>query len=394
MVRYALDDVSDDMVLGQSIFGPTGELLLAAGYHVTERFRKRLRELGYNSVMISVEGTEDVIPETVISEHVQREMNVSLNKSASELKGIFYYRRQAKSKVRNLINDSKNMLNKFIMNSGITSALDRIIDEVFNQTSVVLNLSELDKASSSFFGHSINVTVIALCLGRKYRMTYDELKQLAIGAVNFDLGLSAVPKEIVEKEGELTDDEIEIYNQHTVYGHLMLSKNPAIPPTSSAVALQHHEYQNGSGFPRGISGDNRPPLKDFSRKSVIHRFAEIVAVSDAYDMLTNGRKFYCERQNVRDALRKLIEMSGNRLNSDIVKTLMSIVPLYPVGARIRIADAPVAQLAGYSGVVAKDNHKNLEEPFIILYETRNHQRVKPFMVDLSRHKGFKLELIT
>jgi hypothetical protein len=54
----------------------------------------------------------------------------------------------------------------------------------------------------------------------------------------------------------------------------------------------------------------------------------------------------------------------------------------------------LAQLVGYIGVVARDNHENLELPQIILYETKNHQRIKPFLIDLSGHKGFTFELLT
>jgi HD-GYP domain-containing protein (c-di-GMP phosphodiesterase class II) len=171
----------------------------------------------------------------------------------------------------------------------------------------------------------------------------------------------------------------------------MLSQNPAIAATSAAVALQHHECQNGSGFPRGILGENRPPMKDFSRKKVIHRFAEIVAVADTYDMLISGR--LGPTMGVKDAIRRVLELGETILNKDIVKTLISIVPAYPVGARIRILNAPTSQLIGYYGVVAKDNVTNLEEPQIILFESKNRQRIPPILVDLAKHKGFTLEVL-
>jgi HD-GYP domain-containing protein (c-di-GMP phosphodiesterase class II) len=293
-----------------------------------------------------------------------------------------------------MIKDNKQYLNKYILNSGVLRALEHFIDEILNQPSMVLNVSALSKSPGDLFTHAINVMVTALCLGRKFRFSYDEMKQLGIGAINYDLGLVAVPEAILEKQGDLTEEEYRIYEQHTVFGYIMLSQNPSIPPTSSAVALQHHEHQNGTGFPRGIKGENRPPLKDFSRKNVIHRFAEIVAVADNYDMLITGRNGYGHKHTVRDALKKIIQMGGARLNSEIVKTLVSIVPVYPVGARIRIINAPVPQLVGYNGVVAKDNTDCLEQPQIILYETRNHSRVTPVLIDLAKHKGFTFELIT
>ena len=394
MVRYGIDDITEEMVLGESLFLPSGELLLAAGYRLKDRYRKRLKDLGFFSVLIQVEGTEEVIPETIISSLVQREMAVSMNSTVQNIREALPVKQQGARAVQKLIRDNKQYLAKFITNSGMGRAVEQFIEEILNQPSVVLNISEMGKSPGDLFTHAINVTVTALCLGRKFRFSYEEMKQLGIGAINYDLGMVALPQSILEKNEQLTNEETDMYRQHTVFGYLMLSQNPAIPPTSSAVALQHHEHQDGSGYPRSIKGENRPPLKDFSRKNVIHRFAEIVAVADVYDMLICGRKHECGKHRVQDALKTIIKMGGPSLNSEIVKALTSIVPVYPVGARIRIINAPVAQLVGYIGVVAGDNPENLELPRLILYETKNHQRIKPILIDLAQHKGFTFELVT
>ena len=393
MVSYSIDDVTDDMVLGRSIFLPTGELLLAAGYRLTERYRTRLKQMGFSTVYIQVEGTDDIIPENIISDHVQRDLAVSVNKSTNELKGSFSIRQEGRQNIRKMIRENKQYLNKYLNNSGLLSAVEKMIDEILNQPSVVLNMAALQKAGNEMFTHAINVAVIALSIGRKFHFSYEEMKQLALGAINFDLGLIAIPKEIRDKNGNFSSrEEKEIYMQHTVYGYLMLSQNPSIAPTSAAVALQHHEHQNGTGFPRCIRGENLAPLKDFSRKNLIHRFSEIVAVADTYDMFTTGRM--SPMFDLRKAIHKIIEMGGEKLNKEIVKVLASIVPVYPVGARIRVANAPSSQLVGYYGVVARDNPEDLENPQIILYETKKHQKVKPILIDLSDHTGFQLELIT
>jgi len=80
MVRYNLDDVNEDMVLGESIFLQNGELLLAAGYKIKDEYIGLLKKRGIASVLIDVEGTESVVPETVISTHLQQSMAMSLSK--------------------------------------------------------------------------------------------------------------------------------------------------------------------------------------------------------------------------------------------------------------------------------------------------------------------------
>ena len=393
MVRYNLDDINDEMVLGESLFLPSGELLLAAGYRLQERYRRRLKELGFTTVLVEVEGTESVIPETIISTHIQREMALSLNKSTRDIAESLPIHEQGSRSIQKMLRENKHHLNKFIMLSGIAHALEKFIDDILSQPSVVLNMAELSKSQDDLFTHAINVTIIALCLGKKFHFSYDEMKQLGIGAINCDLGMVAVPREILEKTDALTDEESLMLRQHTVFGYLMLSQNPAIPPTSAAVALQHHERQDGSGYPRGIKGENRPPLKDFSRKKVIHRFAEIVAVADLYEMLTLGRRHYSDPHSAQIAVKKVIEMGGTKLNSEVVKTLASIIPLFPTGARIRIINAPVPQLVGYIGVVAKNDPGQLDQPSLVLYESKNHQRITPILVDTAKHTGIQFELI-
>lgn len=392
MVRYSLDDVHDDMVLGESLFSPNGDLLLSAGYRVTLQYRTRLKELSFQTILIDVEGTEGIIPELLISEHLQREMTIALNKSVQELQNIFTYKKITKKTLNEMIVSNKNELDRLIVNAGVSHALEKMINEILDQSTVVLNLSVLDKVNKELFAHTINVTIVSLCIARKFRLSYEEMKQLGMGAFNYDLGLAIVSKEILEKPDPLDDDDKKHLQQHAVFGHLMLSQNVSIPPTSAAVALQHHEYQDGSGYPRGIKGENRPPVKDLSHTNLIHRFSEIVTVADVYNMLSEGRPHYSEKRALPEVLKTLIGMSGKKLNREVVKALLSMVPLYPVGTRIRVVNAPVGELMGYCGVVAKDNPANLEEPQIILYETRHRQKIKPILVDLAKHKGFALEL--
>ena len=394
MVKFDLNEVQDEHILGQSIFSPNGDLLLAAGNQITERYRKRLRQLGFSHVMVELEGTEGIEPETTVSEKVQKEVSGSLRQASKDIHQLFKFKRHAKSSASDIIKGNKNNIQMFIKNSGIGKALERLIDELLGKSSIVLNLQSMEAANEGFFNHVMNVAIISICIGRKYRFGYDELHQLGMGALNYDIGLIAVDQSILTKPGPLNGEEIAEFQRHSEYGHMMLSQNPHIAPTSSIVALQHHEFQDGTGYPGRLRGENRPPLKDLTRQNVIHRFAEIVGVADMYDRLCNGRFPQDHKFEPRKVLRKIIQMGGVKLNADIVKTLTTIVPIYPVGAKVRIIDSPIPQLLGLRGVVAKDNPEKVEAPLIVMYESRNHKKIKPFVIDMAKHNAVKIELIT
>lgn len=391
MVRYNLDEVNDDMVLGESIVLPSGKLLLGAGYRISKRYRERLRELGYQSLLIDEPGTEDVHPETLVSPQAHADLSGSSEESAERVaKVIDKFRASSSENLHKLIFEKRRDLSKYIMNSTVARQLETIIDQIMSQSEIVLNLAALKGSSDSFLQHAVNVTITALCIGKKHNFSYEEIKQLATGALNYHMGLTAIPKSLLNKK-EFTDEERKQFRQHTVYGYLMLSQSPHIPATSAIVALQHHELQNGKGYPMGLKGSNRPPVKDISKTHVIHRFAEIVSVADTYHTLTSVED--PGMNNTRLVIKKLIKLGGEYLNREIVKTLVSIVPVFPVGARVRITEAPSAQLTKYVGVVSLDNPNNLARPQIILYETINKQKINPpILIDTAKAPGVQFEL--
>ena len=368
-------------------------MLLAAGYKIKDEYIGLLKKRGIASVLIDVEGTESVVPETVISTHLQQSMAMSLSKMETVFLDAFSVDLEGAGAIDDFIKKNKHHLNKFLTSSQIGPKVEKMIQEILNQPITIYNMAELMQAEAGLFYHAINVAVISLCIGKKFHFSMEEMKQLGVGAMNYDLGMVAVPRKILEKKDELTKKELMALRQHTVYGYLLLSQNPLIPATSAAVALQHHELQDGSGYPRGIKGANRPPHKDFSLKNTIHRFAEIVTVAETYENLIAGRRHDSRVMSAPEAIKNMIELGGTKLNSIIVKALVSIVPLYPTGARIRVTNAPASNLIGYAGVIAKNDPARFNQPSIMLYESRNHRRIKPILVETAKMPGVQFELI-
>jgi HD-GYP domain-containing protein (c-di-GMP phosphodiesterase class II) len=394
MVRYKINDLQEGMVLGESIILPTGKLLLAAGYQVTRQYKERLTSLGYNSLLIHEAGTEEVIPETLVSSQTQNNLAENCTENGKKLQTIAEaFRAEAAQDVSKMIFKNRQSLNKHIMNPMVMKQLETVIEQVMSQNSIVLNLAVLKKSSGLFFERAVNVTITSLCIGRKYHFSQDEIKQLAVGALNYHIGLAALPREILEKQVALSEDEQKVYRQHTTFGYLMLAQNNHVSPVSQIVALQHHELQNGTGYPLGLKGSNKSPIKDISQTHVIHRFAEIVSVADTYYTLL-GDDYLSHPQAIQNAVSKMIKLSGVYLNSHIIKTLSTIVPVFPVGARIIITEAPNVQLKQCVGVVAKDNPTDLSRPQIILYESAAKKRIDPpIRIDTAKAPSISFELL-
>lgn len=396
MVRYNIEDVTENMVLGETISLPSGKMLLNAGYNVTERYRSRLKEMGLKTLLIQEPGTEEVVPDTLISDAKVQEMGSQLDESEKELTSVLnkFKNDHLKTDVTKQIFENRKDLNKFIMNSTTAKQLEGIIEEIMGEPEIVLNLAAQNRNDSSFLRHSINVAITSLCLGRKHQFSYDEIKQLGIGALNYHMGLLALPDEIIRKKASLSEEEKKEFKKHTIYGYMMLSQTQHIPPTSAIVALQHHEQQNGKGYPLSLKGKNALPKKDLSQTHVIHRFAEIVSIADMYHrMLPDDAE--PNAIHIKNALANLIKLSGEWLNKEIVKTLTTIVPIYPIGTRLRIVESPVPKLKQYIGVVSKDNPNDITKPVILLYQTLFKERVNPpIVIHPEKVPGLKFEVIT
>lgn len=209
MVQYSLDECDEDMVLARPIVLSTGELLLAAGHKLTTRYIQQLKKLGITSVFIQVEGTEDIFPKSIISTQIDREISAGLVKSTKNLQSILKMKVYSKEKMYKIIKDKKNQINDFINSSGFLTSLNKVIDEILAQPAVVVNLASLQKKDAFLFEHALRVTILSLCIAKRYRFTREEMTQLAIGAINYDIGLLGVPVEIIKKTTPITLEEKE-----------------------------------------------------------------------------------------------------------------------------------------------------------------------------------------
>lgn len=394
MVRYNIDDVQETMILGQSMYLPTGELLLAAGYHIKPVYIERLRNLGYHYLYIQEPGTEDIVPEELISEHVTRDLQVSMSKSFDKLKSLGQFKDFSKRNVEQELEKNKDKFQDLVLNDTIKKSLKSIIDQIIENPNVVLNLSSLKSSDDYLYQHAINVAIMSVAIAKKFNFPREDMEALAIGALNADIGMLAVPKDVVTKGEALTEAEFALIKEHTAYGYLMLSQNPAIPPTASAVALQHHEKQDGSGYPRGLHGDNKPPYKTLDGTGKIHRFAEIVAVADAYDAIVSPRPYSVPAFPCTKAIETLVKGAGTHLNKAIVESFIEMIPTFPVGVKFRVIDCVSLALIGMMGVVAKLNPAKLDKPQLLLLLSRKGQRLEtPRLLDMNKIPSLKIEIL-
>ncbi len=161
--------------------------------------------------------------------------------------------------------------------------------------------------------HCIRVAGLAYHIGENISLNSKELNQLIISGLLHDLGKIRIDKFILHKPGKLSSQEWdEIYN-HSKYGvEMLINEEESLSDQIIDSIYSHHEYYNGQGYPRGISGES------------IDINARIISIADAFDAMTTNRIYRTHKYSSNEAVKEIMKCSGTQFDPNITKTLTSI----------------------------------------------------------------------
>ncbi|MBL8028513.1 MAG: HD-GYP domain-containing protein [Fibrobacteres bacterium] len=392
MLHLSIEDIQPGMALGKSIYSATGDLLLAAGFTLDEKYIQRLKTLGYAGLYVQEHGTENIIPEAMINEQLALQTNKALRESSTIVQAALKTKSETKEEMDRVLQDTERFKNIILVDK-MKSIVDDIITSLLSQQDVLININSIRGKDTHLFQHNLDVTIMSIMLANRLKLNKNEVAEIAMGAMMHDLGMVIIPESIRDKGKRLTFQEFTILKEHPTYGYTILKENPRISPVSAHIAYQHHERQDGAGYPRGLHGENSLPSQKKLTQSAgtIHRYADIVAVADAYDTLVAPRNSH-EAKSPEEAIRVLIRSAGTQLNKHVVDALVTLTPAFPVGSIVSIVDAP-KELLGCKGVVSKVNQQQLDKPEILVLFNKDGQKIKPFVIDLCRFEMVKIQFV-
>ena len=168
----------------------------------------------------------------------------------------------------------------------------------------------LDLRDEETEGHSKRVTAYAIALARAMGLDADELRVIARGAFLHDIGKIATPDRILLKPGRLNADEMSIMREHCERGYQMVRKIPFLREAAEIV-YAHQECYDGSGYPRGLRGDEIP------------LGARIFAIADTLDAMTSDRP-YRKGTTFPEASKEIAHCSGGQFDPQIVDVFLSM----------------------------------------------------------------------
>ena len=193
-------------------------------------------------------------------------------------------------------------------------------------------VAALDARDPYTAGHSERVSLLSVAIGQAMGLGQDDLDVLRLGALLHDIGKIGISDAILTKPAMLNDVEFEAIKRHTSLGAQILSPISFLAAHVPIVEL-HHERPDGTGYPRGLSGDAIP----------IH--ARIVHVADAFDAMTTARAYRSARP-AAEAVSELWQHAGTDFDVPALQGLASIVARMDASALVAAAEPSVAAAAG------------------------------------------------
>ena len=250
------------------------------------------------------------------------------NKSGEETKRtIQYIRRRYQGYVEAVDNDihftsiAVGYATKTIAEKPLTQYIKEAEEFMYQQklldfnsahsSSLVSMKNTLFEKSNETEEHAARLAKHSYSLGQLVNMTDEELVALQLFAMLHDIGKIRVDLQILTKEGELTSEEWAELYKHPESGYRIAKSTPGMGHIAEYI-LYHHEWWDGTGYPKGLSGENIPLA------------SRILSIVDAYDAMTNDRS-YRKAVSHEDAVDELLRGSGTQFDPYLVEQFISQV---------------------------------------------------------------------
>lgn len=304
-------DVKCGDILARTVYGTDGRILIKANATLTSYLIQRLLGMGYPGVYLFDPGETDSVLKMSLDEqtriraaaHLQ---NIDLDKCA------------------------------YIANE--------IVRQVLKTKHIATEVNRISCHDICTWTHSVDVCTYSVMCGIAMQYSDKKLKELSQAALLHDIGKAMVSLDILNKPGRLTTDEYALIKNHPGYGWELLRANTSLSTLVCAAVFEHHENENGTGYPRGLNGDK------------IHSYAKIIHAADVYEACTAIRP-YKKPMNPADAIENLMAGYGTVFDTNVIDVFRSIIILYPVGRQVLLSDGRVA-------TVMENRREALQRPVV------------------------------
>lgn len=397
---------TDELIIGRTIEFPIydaqGLLLLAEGAQISSRFKELLRERNMDSIEVHPSDAEKLVLGNIgdISKQTfsfDTETTSKLDKLIDSgsmfvantgdavrdklvINGCKAYdqeQRQSLIEQHEAIGESLDCMMKDALSgnavngTAVSNVAGIYLTQLTQDSDNVLTISTEAGQDDELSSHCLQMSMLGMAIGIEMKLDERNVRNIGLAGLVHDWGMINVPEELRKAKRILTHSEYLEIKKHSIHSLEMLEKVSGIPNIIPLICYQVHERVNGTGYPRGRSGRQ------------IHLFAKILHVADAYIALTSPRP-YRKPLMAYAAMECMLKQARDKVvDADVVRSLLQIMSLFPIGSFVTLTDTSVAR-------VLRRNGNNYTAPIVQLIQDGSGNQLDPNdesnIIDLSKHE--------
>lgn len=248
----------------------------------------------------------------------------------------------------------------------VEAAVDDMVESIIDNPDALMWIARLRDENTNTYAHGVKVSLYMISLGRHLGFPKDQLAHLGMIGMLCDVGKIRLPRALLEKPGMLTPEEHAQVQAHVQLGLEALGQGGRLADEVRLGIAEHHERMDGTGYPRGMSGDR------------ISIYGRIAGIADCFAALITSRA-YADAASPQDALMNLYQWSGTSFHEALVEQFVQSVGVFPVGSLIELNSGEVAL------VVAQNRVRRLEPKVLLLTWPDKRPLAHPVERDLFRN---------
>lgn len=352
-MRYVpINCIREGMLLGDNLYNTIGNLMLSKGQILTPDLISAIKRQKFNGIYIDDDISKDIEVINLINDKLKAD-------SVKAIRDTFIYA-ERKSRIRKKdIEIAK-------------SQIKLIVDEIFDNKDLMVNMVDLKAFDDYTYYHSVNVAVLSIVLGVALDFGKDELCVLGFAALLHDIGKVFVDKTILNKPDTLTEMEFKKMKSHCLLGYNYIRKEFGVPIEAYLGILDHHEKYGGGGYPNDI------------KENEISLYGRIITIADVYDALTSERP-YRKAMLPSEAMEYVMGATMSYFDPNIVSIFVRKIAPYPIGTCVKLSN-------GLVGIVMENYEELNLRPKVRIFQDGD-KKIKPYEIQLSDHQSLNVTVV-